>query len=799
MTTMRISWLHGLYLLVASAIVLPGSNGAFIPGTSQTANGYDNDKGPDAVCWKSYSASEGYSMPNPLVDGFTVEETGVQIQNACPSGNTVSGLPPVEQGVEPLRTGRDYNYTVTLNVNLTSLEAYRGFLSDRGPGYIAMQILSCVAGLSGFCSPFVHEQAIARDEAALQAAIAANPDYVPPTTKKVRGNLHSGSHIHSGFRLFSLPADEGPIFKDLTFNIPQLIRIPGSYFTVVTVQMYFWDESNRTEPRLIRYDMANKLDGALSLTTYQDPAEILEVDNGVLYASYGIIVAAAAVALFMLLEMIRNMDHQVAQLSQGRFLIVFLAAAFTATAASFLMEPRNDGYCLLANPIIMVALHTIYAVTIGRLWRINTLISPLLLKKMDVETPWTPIRKVLNKLSCGLISDKSRPQPSKMHAEVSEKLLAAYVAIMVAPQVVLQILVVFLQPRRRVIDFNSDESTGRAVCRTEEDLTISQDISCWGFAIFALEMVFLLTMASKSRSLPSLFNESKTIFDSTFTSVVVIILGVAIIAVTNDPETSPSVSYLVKLFVVLSITINTSVRIVMPKLGMMWRGETVIVSQLVLNHQRTLRSSESAIRSSIQLSKFDSVASSGGGGRGGVNLYDSGLMASNHSRLASKLSELDQNSQKESAAFDATQTTEEGDGEGADEDNAKAPEPRVSFLSQTAEKYETKRGAKDRKRTGIVVSSDEAPSRRLLLKMVDLQEQYNRVTQQIMSGTSVSQRDWEKVRFVTARVGRLFENDVSFAWEEQTTETIDEEKGVDHLAQIKEGEEQLPETEEGSD
>lgn len=145
--------------------------GQSIPGTKQTLSGYDTSSGVDAICWKSNAAAEGeggQSFENELVHSFEVDYRGVQMLEACPLGNNVSGTQPIEHSLygERLRTRRLYDYPVKLNLNLTSLHAPQGFTSDRGPGYVVAQIFNCVAGLSGFCSPFIHEQTIAQAIAA---------------------------------------------------------------------------------------------------------------------------------------------------------------------------------------------------------------------------------------------------------------------------------------------------------------------------------------------------------------------------------------------------------------------------------------------------------------------------------------------------------------------------------------------------------------------------------------------------------------------------------------------------------
>jgi len=358
----------------------------------------------------------------------------------------------------------------------------------------------------------------------------------------------------------------------------------------------------------------------------------------------------------------------------------------------------------------------------------------------------------------------------------------------VAPQVIVQILAVLFQPRHREIDFNEDESKGRAVCRSDGDLEIAQDLTNWGYALFAFLVVALLTMAHQSRSMPSLFNESKTIFDSTFTTVIILIMGVAVILVTDDSETSPSVSYLVLIFVVLSITLNTSVRIVMPKLRMIWRGETIIVSQLVIDHAKEVRKSMKSTTSNSM------GATDGSRGHGTGVVYDDSFTnesvrpshKATSSALAGHSTTYKEERTSELHPLEAGET-ERLSPTNVSESDAQANEvmgklEQVSVLAKVAENYEAKAKLNGSKKKEIVIDSSKAPSRRLLLKMVDLQEHYGRLTQRIMSGMAVSQEDWEHARSLTGRVGHIFNDEVVFAWEGHIAEEEEEGEQDAHLS-----------------
>ena len=759
--------------------------GSGIPGTTQTISGYDTELGVDAICWRSKYSNNGLKLPNPLVKDFSISVSGVTLLQACPVGNNISGVAPNELVIhgERLRTKTEYNYTVFLNINFTSLGATNGLTSDRGPGFLAVQVLNCVAGASGFCSPFIHEEANARLEEQEALIRAANPNNVSEEeeavaapdapTPRPRGALHGDSHVHSGYTYVELPLKDGPVFKDLQVQIPMMVLSPLLYFSIVSVQLYFWKSTVAgEEAEMIRYDMSNALFGDQRLIAYQEPANILEVSTEVVYFSYILIGISSCIILFLTYQTFKHRNHQIMKLSQGQFLLVFLIFAFIGTATSFMLEPRNDFYCCHSSLISLTCLQVVYAVTAGRLWRIHALISPLLLKTLTTETsPWARFTHSVKKLytTC-CCRDKS---PKKLRNQVKDYQLWILVFVLVAPQVIVQILAVLLQPRSQSIEFNKDESKGREICKTDNDVPFGRTILHYGFALFLLLVLCLLTMALQSRKLPSLFNESKRIFDSTLTSLLVIVMGLTVVLVTDDPATNPAVSYLVGVFVILSITVNTSLRIVLPKLRMIWRGETVIVSQLVMDHTQKLRQAKSIVsHGGISTSDNGGSGRPNNGSKGSFVIY-SGNKSSRMDRSSScepqrKSDEMKSETEDISLSFNEQPSPYPTS---PDAHVIKLPKRIMPQSASMPELPSTTGGRRRKSRKGeIVIEPNQAPSRRLTLKMVDMQAHLDRVVQRIMSGLVVSQEDWEETRRLAEKFGEVFTEIVAFSWDESTTE-----------------------------
>lgn len=710
------------FSLVVLSLLSVGRANFAIPGTTQTINGYDTELGEDSICWKSFGTngtetSSNILFANPLVEQFVLEEK-VELLRECPDRNALHAWAPLEfQRGERLRTKEWYNYTVDIDLNITSLGGNSSqFVSDDGPR-VAIQILVCELGVAGFCSPFVHEEANER-----LADLGESEE-----TKQ--GDRHGGSHVHSAFTMVHLKPEDGPIYK-IQEEIPMLVNEPGSFFAIGAIQMYL---GNDDTPVHTRWDMANALEGQHRLLAYQEPAEVLEVPDSVRVVSYVAIFIVASVIVYLLFRTVQHRKHQVLRLTQGRFLIVFLIAALAATIASAFLEPKNDLYCRVGRPIIMCSAQLIYAITLGRLWRIHSVISPLLAQTLRQEQGYTyrfftAFRRLTQRVSNTCFK---QPNQKNLRRQVSEWQLALVVVLFTLPQVILQFLSVFVDVPKRNIDFNEDESKGRAECNCGSDATRSYEFL--GSICFVILVIVLLLAAHTARGLPSLFNETRDIFDATVTTLMLLVLGVGILAVTNGPTTSPAVPYLVGVTLTLSITLNTSVRIMMPKLKMIRRGEIVLVSKLVSDHRQSVERKNEMYR----------------------NRKDGA-----QPKRSSIISGLDTTNNAMNCEFSTT--LDSGD------------------LTKSPERSPRTRSWRKPFQRKIMVQNNKTPARRLVLPLLEYQNHLSFVNQRIMSGLVVTEKDWERLRTLSLKMGNMFGQEVTFDWE------VDEEEDNNGLKRLTE-------------
>jgi hypothetical protein len=358
------------------------------------------------------------------------------------------------------------------------------------------------------------------------------------------------------------------------------------------------------------------------------------------------------------------------------------------------------------------------------------------------------------------------------------------VALLSLPQVFIQVVTLALQPQSLTIQYNEDESKGRVMCDTGLDMKSS--LSSYGVWTFLLLVLVLLFMAHTTSRLPSLFNETLVIYESALFSIVLLMLGLGVVFITDDPTTSPTVGYLVQVFSALSIAANTSLRIMMPKLRMVWRDEKVVVSKLVSDHAKHIREEDERFNIKTQTPGIVS-------GLTPPERKPSATTITTHSTAHSNSPEVaDEMVSNFDGGYDHLHTSvlDVDHGDLVDTPNN---EDMDLLPDSSAELALVPPGSSGKPATGpegsfriklsylpsrttlsntIMVQCDETPARRPVLKMVDLQEQLVAVNGRIMSGLAVSEDEWIAVRELTSKPGATFNYDVNFAWEEQTEALI---------------------------
>ncbi len=537
-----------------------------VAAASYESLSYNTANGMNPLCWRSIQPIdlEMFSLPS-----------------SCQNITLTLHRPISDDPYSILRTREAYDYPIEIHV--PDFES--------APTKVGVKLMFCVVGQVGFCSPFIHDETGTENFDLLHSNIS-----VPNT------------HIESETMWIDV---QNQTFLQATVSIRASLPIPGDYFPIVALQ--YSDE-------VFRWDIANALPPTSRLLTLQDPPLISDVSQGVRIFSIVAIGVSSAIILWLLWQTLKHRKEAVLNLSQADFLVVFLLAALVATISSFLLLPHSDLYCQMNSPMILIPVQLMYSITLGRLWRIHAVISPLLLeqyrKKLRHHMVWRMqfiqcflvVARIPQQLfKCRFKSQTQTQSPRASHRtskgttirrSVTSKQLWLVVLFFVFPQIVLQVCSLVFQPHSLELVWNADFSIATARCSNEQVWYTS--ILSYAYAALIILMLILMVVAFSSRELPSLFNETSVIYQTALNTVLLILLGLIVIGVTTRDETNttnvrnPDIEYLVWVTVLLSITLGSSMRLMIPKLKMVWRGETVVVSKLVSDHHHKLRKKHKA-------------------------------------------------------------------------------------------------------------------------------------------------------------------------------------------------------------
>jgi hypothetical protein len=306
---------------------------------------------------------------------------------------------------------------------------------------------------------------------------------------------------------------------------------------------------------------------------------------------------------------------------------------------------------------------------------------------------------------------------------------------------------------------------------------MKSSLSSYGVWTFLLLVFSLLFMAHTASQLPSLFNETRVIYESALFSIVLLLLGLGVVYVADDPTTSPAAGYMVYVFSALSIAANTSLRIMLPKLRMVWRDEKVVVSKLVSDHAKHVREEDERFTTKTQTPGIVS-------GLTPPERKPSAATNTTHSTADSISPEVaDEMASNFDEGYDHSHTSVL-DVDHGDLVNTSSPDSSTQYQQRLELIRRSGRPApghediyrklnsfpsKGSVSNTIMIQCDETPARGLVLKMVDLQEQLLAVNGRIMSGIAVSEEEWIAVRELTSKLGATFNDEVNFAWENNNT------------------------------
>ena len=313
------------------------------------------------------------------------------------------------------------------------------------------------------------------------------------------------------------------------------------------------------------------------------------------------ITAVTGVLLFFIFMVIRHRHNTVMRISQWPFLLIILLSSICATLSARFETPENDTTCHIGNSLTVIFSSFILTIVIGRLWRTSLLLSTIIsiggCEKCERR------RKSLSRINdtlSYLIQWKelfvciTRPcvkqsrqsnlhfikRSSVLRNKVSTEDLFRLVFILMLP-----IISMFLLFSISGDDFHSEsvyeyDETGlyrKEVC-SGKDTPVSILII---YVFYFAQQLFCTYMAYLTSDLPSLFNETTSIYRSILTSFISDVMITPLIILSDSPTISPEVSSLLVFINALILPVTMSWCLVYPKLKVIWSGEKIVVSKLL--------------------------------------------------------------------------------------------------------------------------------------------------------------------------------------------------------------------------
>jgi len=384
------------------------------------------------------------------------------------------------------------------------------------------------------------------------------------------------------------------------------VHVPGTYIPLASLLFFL---ANNSDVQL-KFDMANVLQHAA--LEFEPPPEIREVQSASEIIAYVLIGLTGMIQLLLLGLSIVHRDNPIMKLSQGRFLIIAQCASLISTPSAALFSPSSETYCILQYPMTLIPTQFVLAIVFSRLLRINTIMGSLMnwstvkTKKERKANVRQWIAAQWSRSSTSSCDQASASQPPshgssegghgktlfkrkftktkvrKLKKNFSVIQLWISIVAVTMPQVIVQIIGLVLFSPDLWIDLNSSQSIGRYECGTASD----QYFTFVGAAVAFCAMFACMWQGRISSKLPSLFNEASSVIAGLITTLFVSTFSFAVIIVSNDPESPPDVPFLMHVIIFLNFNLNMMVRLILPKLRLIWSGEKIIVSKIMSEHRK---------------------------------------------------------------------------------------------------------------------------------------------------------------------------------------------------------------------
>lgn len=232
--------------------------------------------------------------------------------------------------------------------------------------------------------------------------------------------------------------------------------------------------------------------------------------------------------LLLFLSIIFHRKETILQLGQSSVLAVFVLAGAFCVGSCYLLMPLNDMFCLLREPFVLTPLTLMGNILLGRLWRINMVMSPVLTvgkqsehqsdylktRLMDFLTILSDYEMMLEDMikcrwkSAGSARKRKR---SSIRQKIPIQQLVWLIVLLQTPQLVMQICNLAVPHLQSTQQLHSlAEGVAQPVCRH----SCGAFPSWIGITLCAIPYLVTIFLSLHSQHLPSVFNEADAVRQS---------------------------------------------------------------------------------------------------------------------------------------------------------------------------------------------------------------------------------------------------------------------------------------------
>jgi hypothetical protein len=304
---------------------------------------------------------------------------------------------------------------------------------------------------------------------------------------------------------------------------------------------------------------------------------------------------------------------------------------------------------------------------------------------------------------------------ANIRQQFTARRLLVVIFFITLPIVVIEAIGLALFRPELTLDMNADESIGRFECGAHNE----QIFFLSNAAVLLFTIFLCLFEAQRSRRLPGLFNEAESVCFALLSSLLLGGLGYAVILVSSDSTAHPNAPYIMEVILVCYIATILVIRLTVPKLKLIFKGEKVAIANILSEHRKSRRrKSDSSVPTST----------------GGISVLSESFR---------QLNQVESETHKDSMALE-TMVAPAIPSISETEKSVTFDKIASKLIAEPSQKIASN-VAMPRANQIVLVQGQEPPDR-LMFRVVEHTNIMSRVNERLLSGLLVDRDDWEKLK-----------------------------------------------------